>query len=283
MTDSSVITVTGTEGYSLQCRQWKSEKPRALLVMLHGVVSHSGWLEEIAQGLQANNIDCLAVDRRGAGLNESMRGDAPDGTTLMKDLSAVLLWAFNSRLPCHICGFCWGANYLVNFMTNNGFSKHTQKVQTISLLAPSLFPSELITDRPFVTGQSHLADQEPNMPIEYFTDGPAYKNFILPDPLRLTHVSTRMNRIMSEFSQGIWMKFLRLTTPTLVILGADDEVVDNQATARLFERLRCDRKELCTLPGKHGLQFDAPKDVIHTISRWILEAENHQEPMRQRL
>ena len=139
----------------------------------------------------------------------------------------------------------------------------------MTLLAPSLFPSALITERPFETGDSSEPSQEPVMPLECFTEGPKFENFIKPDPLRLTRVSLRLNRIMSEFSRGIWMKFLRLDVPTLVILGANDEVVDNRATEQLFARLRCSRKSLRTLPGRHGLQFDAADEVIRLVGQWI--------------
>ena len=272
---SRTIIVEAFDGYPLRCLQRQAEKPRALVVLLHGLVSHSAWLESVAEGLSRDGISCLSADRRGAGLNEKGRGDAPDAATLLSDLSAVLIRARDTGLPCHLAGFCWGANYVVNYMASDERPTHGIEVQTLSLLAPSLFPSARITDQPFETGDSFVADQTPLMPIECFTDGPMFDTFIVPDPLRLTHVSLRMNRIMADFSRGIWMKFLRLKAPTLVILGEDDEVVDNRATAQLFDRLRCSRKAFRTLPGKHGLQFDVPDDVVRLVSQWVLAPSEH--------
>ncbi|MFK7894089.1 MAG: alpha/beta fold hydrolase [Granulosicoccus sp.] len=266
------ITVRGNDDYPLICRYWQAEHPQAILVLLHGIVSHSGWLESITNELASNGISCLAADRRGAGLNNTMRGDAPDSNSLLSDLAAVLDWAHVTGLPCHLAGFCWGANYAVNYMVSEQCLNHNVKLQSLSLLAPSLFPSKRITEQPFETGDSSVPDQEPVMPIKCFTDGPAFEAFIKPDPLRLTHVSTRMNQIMAEFSQGIWMKFLRLKIPTLVVLGAEDEVVDNAATEQLFNRLPCDPKAIHSLRAKHGLQFDSPDEVIQLVLQWVLKS-----------
>jgi len=264
MRDHRIISVLGSDDYPLACRYWQAEAPEALLVFMHGVVSHSLWLEHIAVGLVEHRISCLIVDRRGAGLNQSNRGDAPNVASLMLDLDHVLEWATATSLPVHLCGFCWGANYVVNYLT-----KMKSEIQSVSLLAPSLFPSARITDQTFLTGDSGEPTEEPVMPLECFTDGPAFESFILPDPLRLKKVSQRMNSVMAELSGGMWLKFLRLQLPTLVVLGEQDEVVDNQATERVYNRLNCDRKQLQILPGKHGIQFDAKEQVVSTLMHWI--------------
>lgn len=268
-TDPHIISIKGIDEYPLSCRFWQATDARAIVVLVHGVVSHSSWLDAIADGLRNAGISCLATDRRGAGLNEDARGDAPDADTLIGDLDAIMKWTTQFRVPRHLCGFCWGANYVVNYL-----SQKAPDIETVSLLAPSLFPSDIITDQPFTTGESGKPSEVPVMPIECFTDGPAFEQFIKPDPFRLKRVSPRLNRIMAEFSQGLWMKFLRLKLPVLVILGQQDAVVDNAATERVFERLPIDRKALFLVPGKHGLQFDAADAVNQHLIHWISGSSN---------
>lgn len=273
MIEHQLLTISGSGGYPLTCRYWQTEEPTALVIMVHGVVSHSLWLESIATGLAELGISCVVPDRRGAGLNKQARGDAPHAQALLDDLENIYHWAQATSLPIHLCGFCWGANYVVNLM-----AEKSPVVESLALLAPSLFPSKRITEQPFVVGDSGLASELPVMPLECFTDGPAFHDFIQPDPLRVKQVSPRLNNVMAEFSQGIWIKFLRITLPTLVILGNDDEVVDNQATQRLFNRLANPCKQLHVLPGKHGIQFDAAERVIAALSRWIQETHNGSTP-----
>ena len=205
------------------------------------------------------------MDRRGAGLNRPARGDAPSVEALLGDLDAVVRAAAARRGPLHLAGFCWGSVYAVNFLADSSL-----RVDGAIHVAPSLFPAPLVLGRPFATGDSGEATEEPVMPIERFTDGPSFESFIVPDPLRLRWVSPRMNACMQRLSAGIWMKFLRLDLPCLMILGERDAVVDDRATRRAFERLAVDRKRLHALDSAHGIQFDAPQAAAALVRDWVL-------------
>ena len=67
----------------------------------------------------------------------------------------------------------------------------------------------------------------------------------------------------------IGAKATRLTAPTLVVLAEADRVVDNAATKRLFDAMRASPKELRTVPGEHGVQFDAPDEVANILHQWV--------------
>ncbi len=265
------VSIESADGYTLHSRYWPAAEPKALAILQHGVVSHSGWLEKVCIGLQNNGISCLAMDRRGAGENHESKGDVPSSNALFDDLDAVFDWCSSKGLPIHACGFCWGANYWVNYL-----AAKDNKVHSLALFAPSLFPSALITEQTLNVGDSPIADQRPLTPIECFTDGPYFRDYIEPDPLRLKLVSTRFNRTMSEFSQAVWMKVLRLKTPLLVALANKDTVVDNDATRKIIERFTGAPKMLIELPGMHGIQFDACDDLVDHLSDWILQHANQK-------
>lgn len=259
-----VLTIDGAGGYPLHARHWTNPDAEELVVLVHGIVSHSLWLDSITTSLSQQGINCLAVDRRGAGLNHEDRGDAPSSAALLSDLQAVIEWSRQTGMKVHLCGFCWGANYLVNYLADNPSSEHS-----VMLLAPSLFPAEFIQERPFKTGSSPEATEEPVMPIENFTSGPAFESFIKPDPLRVRRVSPRLNQVLQDFSQGVWMKFLRLQLPCMVILGEKDDVVDNAATRRVFDRIPGEKHQLHVVNGRHGIQFDAPDETSALMLQWI--------------
>ncbi|MFK8077029.1 MAG: alpha/beta hydrolase [Granulosicoccus sp.] len=263
------VSIDSADGYSLHCRYWAASTPKALAILQHGVVSHSGWLDKVCAGLQNSGISCVAMDRRGAGENHEAKGDVPSSGALFDDLDAVLEWCSSKRLPIHACGFCWGANYWVNYLATKD-----NHVLSLALIAPSLFPSALIKEQTLTLGDSPNADQRPLIPIECFTDGPYFRDLIEPDPLRLRLVSTRFNQTMAEFSQAVWMKVLRLKTPLLVALASNDTVVDNDATRKVVERFTGAPKMLIELPGMHGIQFDACDDLVDHLSDWILKHAN---------
>ena len=281
----TITTIAGSGGYGLKARYWACSEPTALVVIVHGVVSHSLWLESISVRLAAEHIACLAVDRRGAGLNKIARGDAPSESALLEDLDAVIDWACGQGLPVHLCGFCWGANYVVNYLSLDGTGlvrpglappgQARRNIISMILLAPSLFPSQWMRQQPFKVGECGEPSEEPVMPIDRFTDGPYFESFIKPDRLRVRKISLRMNRCMQSFSAGLWMKFLQLTLPCLVLLGEQDDVVDNIATQKVFDRLRVKKKQLHLLPARHGIQFDAPDLAASHIAGWVSHVQSH--------
>ena len=260
----SFVTITGDGGYELSARYWQAEDAQAVIVLLHGVVSHSEWMEAIAAPLAQQGISCLALDRRGAGLNTQARGDAPSADALLSDLQAGMDWANQFKLPVHLCGFCWGGNYAVNYL-----AKYQANIASMIFIAPSIFPAASLVEKTIEIGDAGDATEEPIMPIEQFTDGPMFESFIQPDPHRLRKVSTRMNSCIQTFARGIWMKFLKLKHPCLLILGEKDAVVDNDATRQVFDRLKVDHKSCLMLDACHGIQFDMPDDAARAITQWV--------------
>ena len=271
-----ILTIEGHGGHPIRCRLWDRDGARATLVTVHGVVGHSLWLEPLARRLAGRGVRTLAMDRRGAGLNHEARGDAPSADALVGDLEAVLRRASADDPPVHLCGFCWGSVYAVDTLAALAARPASTRtgidVRSAIHIAPSLFPTPLVLGRRFRTGDSGIPTEEPVMPIDCFTDGPALEDFIVPDPLRLRKVSPRLNACMARFSAGIWMKLLRRPLPSLVLLAADDRVVDNAATERLFGRLDADPVRVHTLPGAHGIQFDAPDAAAALVADWVLGA-----------
>lgn len=269
----AIVTVAGHGGYSIRCRLWEPDDACATVVAVHGVAGHSLWLEPVARRLAGRGVRTLAMDRRGAGMNGAGRGDAPSAEALIGDLAAVLRRAAADGAPVHLCGFCWGSVYAVNALAAlDAEAGAAPEVVTAIHVAPSLFPSALVRERPLLTGDSGAPTEAPAMPIECFTEGPALEAIVEPDPLRLRAVSPRFNACLERFSAGLWMKLLRHSRPSLLLLAADDRAVDNAATERLFRRLDADRVSVRTVPGAHGVQFDAPEEAAALIAGWVRDA-----------
>ena len=260
---SQTEVVAGAGGYPLRVRVWRPPSPVARVVMLHGLISHSGWLAPIAERLVDAGIATICPDRRGSGANLPL-GDAPSAAALLDDLDGILDCFGSQGSELHLAGFCWGSVYAINYLALRGRS-----VKALALLAPSIVPAEAVRAVPAITGPSGEATEDPTIPPEAFTRGPAYEEMILPDPLRLRKLSPRFNGILAEFSFMLAAKLSRLTVPTMMVLAEADRVVDNAATARLFGRMGACRKELYTVRGEHGVQFDAPDEVATILRHWV--------------
>lgn len=256
--------VQARDGYPLDVRVWRPRSPVATLVMLHGVVSHAGWLDPVAARLAEAGIQVVCPDRRGSGRNRRQRGDAASGDVLLDDLDLVVGRFADPEVPLHLCGFCWGAAYALRYL-----GVERPAVRSLVLLAPGLYPAAELTGQPLVTGDSPEATVDPLIPLDAFTSSPALQDFILPDPLRLRRVSPRFNSIVVDFGRFITLRLARLRTPTLCVLAADDRITDNDATRVGFGVVRATPRELVTVAGQHGVQFDSPDEAASLLSAWI--------------
>ena len=87
------------DGCVLKYRHYRPVQfpPRAFVVSIHGIQSHSGWYEWSSSRLARAGYEVISLDRRGAGLNEQKQGHTRDWSQLSFDLLAAML----TLLPCH--------------------------------------------------------------------------------------------------------------------------------------------------------------------------------------
>src|SRR6476660_7769189 len=91
MSAYTVETFSAGDGYAWRYRRYEPTQPtRAHIVCIHGIQSHAGWYEHSCQALAAAGFRVSFLDRRGSGLNQEARGDAPGFRRLLDDLADFL-------------------------------------------------------------------------------------------------------------------------------------------------------------------------------------------------
>ena len=103
-------SVECADGYRLRYRTWlPAGTPCGTLVLLNGVMSHAGWFQPLACHIAGAGLKLVGADRRGTGLNEDARGDAPSAGALIDDLTRIMDAERTDGVPLHLGGWCWGA------------------------------------------------------------------------------------------------------------------------------------------------------------------------------
>lgn len=262
--DTDTDALAMSDGYVLRHRRWPAQGPeRGTIVAFNGVMSHAAWFFPVAPGLAAAGFTVIGADRRGSGLNEAGRGDVAHGDRFVEDALAVVDH-FRARGPVHLLGWCWGATLAVHVALAR------PDLATVTLATPGMFPSALVKTRAQANEAAAEAvgpDEWVDSPIteDLFTDGP-HRAFIDADDLRLKRYSPGMHAAIGKLSFLAAARLRKLTPPTLVLLGEDDDASDNAAARRQAERLT--RAEIVALPGRHGIQFDAPDAVVAHVTRF---------------
>lgn len=268
---AEIIKVVECEdGYSLQYRVWPAhDMPVATIILVNGVMSHSGWFRELGAMLAALQLKVVGADRRGSGLNHDNRGDARSRHILLSDLRKILERE-ESGVPAYVAGWCWGAVLAVNAALEFG-----SMFKGLVLLAPGLFPSEKINRamRSTVREAQDTPTDSPRLesPItqEMFTNIPCFRKFISTDILALRSFTPRFLEVSRKMSLVAAARLSQLAHPVLLLLAAHDQTVDNKTTLERFRKLRSVDLTSATLPCNHGVQFEAPREIARHIAGWL--------------
>jgi alpha-beta hydrolase superfamily lysophospholipase len=265
-----INTVVCEDGYRLRYRLWPAPGlTAATMVLVNGMMSHSGWFRKLAHLLTGLQLDIVGADRRGSGVNECARGDAPSRQILLSDLRRIIERE-DRGAPIYVVGWCWGALPTVNVALELG-----QKLSGLVLLAPGLYPSQQVR-RAAQEQRIASRDADTHSPVlhaplteEMFSNRASVRDFIRNDCLAQRMFTPQFFRITSEMSLIGTARLSQLTQPLLLLLAANDEAVDNEQTLKALQRLRRTAVTTATLVCHHGMQFEAPQEIVSHISQWL--------------
>ena len=91
--------IDSTKGIRIFVRSWHPEsKPRAVVVICHGVNSHSGQYLWVGEQLAASGLAAYALDLRGRGRSDGERFYVEDVADYVSDVAGTIALA-KSRYP----------------------------------------------------------------------------------------------------------------------------------------------------------------------------------------
>jgi alpha-beta hydrolase superfamily lysophospholipase len=275
----TIDTLTTTDGYPLKYRRYSpAEAPKAQVIVIHGIQSHAGWYQYSCRQLCGAGYEVCFLDRRGAGLNDKNRGDAPSFRRLLDDLAEQVgaikasdKWN-KTRLPVFLAAISWGGKLGLALQR-----RHPRLVDGMALLCPGLFASVRPTFRERVAiARARLTSPHELFPIPLndpalFTASPKWQQFIADDPLSLRQATARL--LVESVRLGGYLRFCRkyVTLPLLLMLAEKDRIIDNARTRSYFAKLPAADKVVIEYPGAHHtLEFEpAPDTFIADLIEWL--------------
>lgn len=247
------------------------------LVYLHGVESHAGWFAQAAVLLQARGYDVFCLDRRGSGINRENRGYVPghidDYRTLLADIHAFMTPLHKRYRRVVLTGLSWGGK----LATAHALT-YPQDLDALVLITPGL-KARVDLGLPTKLKVVLAAQFSPETPIaspiepEMFTTTPRYLNYIVADPLRLSHATARFYWQSNRLDAWIDANIGRLDKPVLLLLAGRDRIIDNAGVLALLQRTQLPQLEVIDYPEQtHSIQFDDPVRLVHDMEHWLHEA-----------
>jgi acylglycerol lipase len=261
--------VDASDGHRVPYRRWRpSGTPTGTVVLLNGIMSHSGWFFPLVDPLTKAGLVVVGADRRGSGLDDVQRGDAPSAKAIVDDAVAVID-AEHGAGPLVLVGWCWGSVLALNLLRPLG-----DRLSGLVMVAPGLFPSAAVSEaaaKHEAAAEGAEVDEPAILtPIAdtMFTSGPYLEGFIRKDPRRLMRITPRFRGLMSNLSLTALARLRRLEVPLLVLLAEGDLATDNDAVKGALAAIDPARIETQSMPSGHAMQFDVPNFVTDAITKF---------------
>jgi alpha-beta hydrolase superfamily lysophospholipase len=268
-------TFVASDGYPLNVAVWMpASPPRAQVVLLHGVQSHSGWYQNLGSVLASRGFEVTFPHRRGSGPHTHDRGHARSASRLLRDLAEWLdrLKLETPDIPIIVGGISWGGKLAVVTA-----ARHPAVVSAIALICPGLHPRVGLSLRDkLAIGWAYLTNRRRTFPIPLsdpalFTASRERQDFIASDPLSLREATAGLLVASVVIDCLVRLARRKVHQPALLMLAGQDRIVDNASTLGYFERMGSSNKSILEYAeGHHTLEFEPdPSRYALDLADWI--------------
>jgi len=261
-----------SNGQKVFYRNWKTDdSPKAVVVIVHGFNSHSGYYQWTAEQLTAKNFETYAIDLRGRGKSDGERFYIADNNEIVSDIDQLVSIAkeANPGLPLFVLGHSAGgvlsALYMLQHQERvNGFICESFAYQ---LPAPDFAIAVL-------KGLSHIAPHAHVLKLknEDFSRDPAVVEAMNNDPLIAHEVQpTKTVQQLVLADERLKKGFPDITVPVFIIHGAMDRATKPDGSEEFYDNVGSADKTLKLYEGHyHDLLNDLDKEIVmNDILEWL--------------
>ncbi|MCC9642754.1 alpha/beta hydrolase [Rhodopirellula sp. JC740] len=264
--------VDGDDGALLMSRRWAVGKPRARVVFVHGIVSHSGWYLASCDALANASVDVRFLDRRGSGGNPDRRGDVSDWRLWIDDL-VCFLESQPRDVPLVLGGISWGGKLAAVLA-----AERPDLLDGLALICPGIHAAQFPSPAKYAilgglarAGLARLRVPIPLKDPSLFTGVQRWQEFIRKDSLTLRKVSVRFaleDRKLTRRARAIAEK---ISVPSWLVLAGKDRIVDNEETRAWFDRTAGVHREVtCYDNAAHTFEFEPdPRTYFRDLVGWV--------------
>lgn len=270
----SIVHCTAADGTQMHVRCWSCEgSAKALAVVVHGIIEHSGRYGEMAAALNRAGIAVWAPDNRGHGRSCGTRVWVDRFDRYAEDLSCVVAEARAAHpdLPIFLFGHSMGALIVLRAAplmpeTPTGLILSAPPISVAAALFPWLrnvaaFGSRWFPWLRLVRLGSSMLSRDAEVVAQFRADPLVFHG----------RIPTRTGSEILRVSEEIRLHASEVTLPVLILQGTADAVVSAQATEDFYRSAGSGDKTLRLYPG---LYHDLPrepekKEIFAEITNWI--------------
>lgn len=260
------------DGVELYYQQDIPEKPKAIVIIVHGLGEHSGRYNYVTEALNVSGYGVLRFDNRGHGKSGGARGYLKNYCTFTEDTDFIVELAKKqfSDLPIFMLGHSMGG-----FITASYGVKYPNKLRGQIFSGPAIIPLPTL-------------EEIKKIDVE--------KNSLMSIPNGLSHLICRSTKVVDDYNNDPWnlraFTLKLLTTfsiegidwlqktistynyPCLIMHGEDDQIVPKEASEFFYNQCSSVDKTLNIYPELYHeiLNEEVEKvEILKRITEWIRE------------
>lgn len=261
---------TAFDGVELLTRTWAIADPRYNVLLVHGLGEHSGRWDGPAEYFNRKGASVFSYDLRGHGASGGNPVDLNEFTDMYRDIQAMAnTTVAPSGKPWVLYGHSLGGLQCAGYLIDDW-----EPVPNLAVLtAPAMVATRSI-DGVLKVAAGVLGRVTPSLSIENKITGeqlsrdPSVGEAYFDDDLVQTKATARFGRAVFAEQDRLAAGHDSITVPTLILHGADDELVQPAASAGLAKSDGVTRK---VQPGLRHEIHNEPEaaQVLGEITDWI--------------
>jgi alpha-beta hydrolase superfamily lysophospholipase len=264
--------IDSTRGVKIFVRSWSpASRARAVVVICHGVNSHSGQYLWVGGEFAANGFAAYALDLRGRGRSDGERFYVEDVADYVSDLAATVTLARSRHpgLPLFLLGHSAGGVVSSIYVLDNQAGLAGFICESFAFQVPA--PGFALAA---IKALSHIAPRLPVLKLknEDFSRDPQAVEALNNDPLTAHEVQPALTvAALVRADERLREEFPAITLPLLIMHGTDDKATVCHGSEFFHQTAGSRDKTLKLYEGHyHDLLNDVGKEqVMADITEWI--------------
>ncbi|MFT0893031.1 lysophospholipase [Pseudochelatococcus sp. G4_1912] len=266
------VFIERTDGGRLFMRSWHPVgNPRAIIMICHGINSHSGQYFWVANRLACEGYAVYALDLRGRGNSSGERYFVETIDQYVEDLAAAISHAKTQEpeLSIFLLGHSAGGIVSCIYVLDN---QHEINGFICESFAFQISASTLVLS--LIKGLSLIAPHLPVLRLKNadFSRDPAAVHAMNKDPLIANEMQPSQTiAALIRAGDRLRKEFQRITLPVLILHGTADKATLPSGSQRFYDTVGSPDKALWLYQDRaHDLLNDLGKEkILDDISDWI--------------
>lgn len=264
------------DGLNIFYQFWTQPNAKRFLVVQHGFSDHSDRYEHLVNYFQNSDVNIYALDSRGHGRSEGIRGHVGDFSDYVSDLADLIniVKKEEQTNKVFLLGHSMGGVIVLQYVLD---PKNRQNLHALITSAPGLRVKMSLDKEIKKAAAEFLSTVFPSVTLDadldtnYLSHDKLLVEKYNSDPLVHGKVSFKMATTFFNIGNEIYNKVHAIDIPVYIFHGEADGIVDVEGSKELFYKLTVKNKTLKIYPGLYHETMNEIPDKRETVLRDVKE------------